>query len=309
MYGLDVHVCIHLIRDLKKALDQIMFMFRFLAILPAVSTLVTGSGSPWPADVQLHDAASIASRDNLELLHRSLSAAVAKKDSLKFSKSLDTSWANVPLFSMGMYAQKKILPGEVIYLQHFSVGESASGKAISGANVEVVCTNCYIKGLATASIDVAENFNISKGFNNVTDQIRKEFGNFTDNVTDYAQTYVLNVVGPDVDLPPIDVDFDIDIPNIPECKLQLQFDELELYMQIDTIFSVASTYTINLYSSNTPVGIKIGNDLMLGIVLTLDLILDVQAQIDFSSGFHIRLDKSLIIDVPMFSREASSITL
>ena len=111
------------------------------------------------------------------------------------------------------------------------------------------------------------------------------------------------------DPPPIRIDFDIDIPEMPECELQFQFDGLELYMEIDTILRLGATYMINLYTSQTPIGFRVTEDLLVGVVFTVDLILDVQAEIDINSGFHIQLDDGILINIPIFSNNVSDITL
>jgi hypothetical protein len=116
----------------------------------------------------------------------------------------------------------------------------------------------------------------------------------------------LDFQDPNFDFPPIDVNFDISIPSIPECELSFQFNDLELYMEIDTILSVGATYTLNLYTSQTAIGIKINDELELGFIFTIDLILSVNGEIDISSGFHIQLDK-VGINVPMFSQKIASI--
>lgn len=113
----------------------------------------------------------------------------------------------------------------------------------------------------------------------------------------------------DFDFPPFDVDFDIDLPKLPECNLRLQFDGLELYMEIDTILSGSATYTLNLYTSQTPIGFKVADGLSVGVVFSIDLIVSVEAEVDISSGFHILLNDGIAIDIHMFDHDVSSITL
>lgn len=113
----------------------------------------------------------------------------------------------------------------------------------------------------------------------------------------------------DFDFPPIDVNFDIDIPDIPECQLSFEFDGLELYMEVDTVLSVGATYTLNIYTSKSPIGFGVGDDLFVGVVFTVDLIISVDSQIDVSSGFHILLNDGIAIQIPIFSQNVSSITL
>ncbi len=162
------------------------------------------------------------------------------------------------------------------------------------------------------------NFNFSQAFDNVTSQIETQTTNITTTAVDYIENYVETVLGDvesanfhidDLDFPPIPVGFDIDVPAIPECDLQLQFDDLELYVQIDTTLSGGATYTLNLYESETIAGFTAGENLLVGVVFSIDLILSVDAEIDISSGFHIQLNDGLAINIPIFDQNVSSITL
>jgi hypothetical protein len=179
---------------------------------------------------------------------------------------------------------------------------------------------CYIKGTATVQFTINGNFNASQAFNNVTSEIETEADNITTSAVDYVESYVKSEITSngfdigdfdidDFDFPPIKVDFDIDVPDIPECELRFQFDGMELYMQIDTSLPIGATYTLNLYTLRTPIGFTVGNDLLIGVIFTVDLILSVESEIDISSGFHIQLNDGVAIDIPMFDQNVSSITL
>ena len=80
-------------------------------------------------------------------------------------------------------------------------------------------------------------------------------------------------------------------------------------MQIDTTLSLGATYTLNLYSSTTPLGIRITEELQLGIIFGVDLILSVQGEIDISSGFHIKLNDGVALNIAMFGDQVSDIVL
>jgi hypothetical protein len=181
--------------------------------------------------------------------------------------------------------------------------------------VEIVCTTCYIKGTATAQFTINGNFNVSQAFHNVTSETETKISNITKTAVDYIENYVKSVITSngldidDLDFPPIQIDFDIDVPEIPECELLFQFDGMELYMQIDTILSGGATYTLNLYTSETPIGFAVGEDLLIGVIFSVDLILSVESEIDISSGFHIQLNDGVVINIPMFDQNVSSITL
>lgn len=113
----------------------------------------------------------------------------------------------------------------------------------------------------------------------------------------------------DFDFGPLDIDFDVEVPEIPSADLNFQFDGMELYMEMDTILSSGATYTLNLYTSKSPIGFAVAEDLLIGIVFSVDLILSVESEVDISTGFHIQLHDGVLINIPMFDRNVSSITL
>jgi hypothetical protein len=57
----------------------------------------------------------------------------------------------------------------------------------------------------------------------------------------------------------------------------------------------------NLYKSETPLGISAGRDLEVGIVFTVDVILSVEAEIDIISGFYIKLNDGVAINIPLLN--------
>jgi hypothetical protein len=80
-------------------------------------------------------------------------------------------------------------------------------------------------------------------------------------------------------------------------------------VEIDTTLSAGATYTLNLYESESPIGISAGQELEVGIVFTVDVILSVEGEIDISSGFHIQLNDGVAINIAMFGQNISSVTL
>ena len=184
--------------------------------------------------------------------------------------------------------------------------------------MEILCTTCYIKGTATAQFTVNGNFNVSQAFNNATSAIETEISNITTSAINYAKAFVKNTTSSiltnglsidDFDFPPLAIDFDVKVPEIPACDLSFQFDGLELYMEIDTILSGGATYSLNLFRSKTPIGFAVANDVLLGVVFSVDLILSVDSEVDISTGFHIQLHDGVAINTPMFNEDVSSITL
>lgn len=183
--------------------------------------------------------------------------------------------------------------------------------------MKIVCRTCYVKATATAELTMDARFNVSQAVRSLTEQVGTQFENVTDAVKELAGQYFTNVTGKlsdgidpeDFDLPPLDVDFDIQVPDMPECRLKFQFDGLEIYSAIDTKLSGGVTYSLNLFSSQTALGIRLDDELSLGVVLQLDLILSADTEIDVSSGFHIQLDDGTSLSMILFGETFSDTRL
>jgi hypothetical protein len=207
---------------------------------------------------------------------------------------------------------------KLIFDSHSEI-EANKGDTSLSAGVKIVCTTCYIKGTATAQLTVNGNFNVSQAFQSFKSEVEGDVDNLTNATIDSFETYFENIGTDltsldihldDLDFPTLNnTSFDLAVPDIPECQLLFELDDLELYMEIDTTLSAAATYTFNLYKSETPLGVSAGQDLEIGIVFTVDVILSVEAEIDISSGFHIQLNDGVAINIPMFSQNISSVTL
>jgi hypothetical protein len=78
---------------------------------------------------------------------------------------------------------------------------------------------------------------------------------------------------------------------------------------LETVLSGGLTYSLNLYTSNSPIGVAISDEIMAGVFFTIDLILSTEAEIDIHSGFHIKLDDGVAFDIALFSQNVSDTTL
>lgn len=107
----------------------------------------------------------------------------------------------------------------------------------------------------------------------------------------------------------LDVELDLDnVTGLPGASIHFEFDDLELYLELDIKLSAGATYTLNLYTSETPVGISVP-DLTIGAVFSVDLILIADAEIDIGSGIHIKLDDGLAFDLELFNSNVSTVTM
>ncbi|KAI0836991.1 hypothetical protein F5Y06DRAFT_305047 [Hypoxylon sp. FL0890] len=249
--------------------------------------------------INVRDTPGSSYADTLRALRRSiLNLKSQKRDTvLKNSTTLDKSWDGATLLSI-------------------TAQPDTQNNVSVTANVDITCTTCYIKGNATAQFSVDGDFNATQAIQNFTGQVENEVSNITDAVIDSIENYIPTVIHnledgidlDDFDFPPINATFNVDFPDIPECRLQFSFDGLELYMHLDTVLSGGATYNLNLYSSNTPIGISASKDLFLGVIFSVDLILSAEAQIDISSGIHMKLEDGVGLDMALFGRNVSSIT-
>jgi hypothetical protein len=153
--------------------------------------------------------------------------------------------------------------------------------------------------------------------NNLTDQVENEIYNLRTEVANYTKEYIDQVTDNlddgfdmgDFDLPTMDVDLNIELLEIPEFRLEFQFDGLEVYMLVDTVLSAGATYTLNLYTSTTPAGFAVRHNLEVGVIFTIDLIVSVEGEIDISTGFHLKLDDGVTIELGIFSKEISNMVM
>ncbi|KAI0516953.1 hypothetical protein F5B22DRAFT_646298 [Xylaria bambusicola] len=195
-------------------------------------------------------------------------------------------------------------------------GLPSKGSTSISAGIEVTCTTCYVKGNITAELGFDGDFNFTQAITNFTRDVAEEIGNVTDAAISYLHNetvgFLKNLTDDldfsDISFAPLDVDFNVDVPDIPECRLRFQFDDLELYMLIDTVLSAGTTYTLNLYSTNTPLGLSVDSETFVGVIASIDLILGADADINISSGVHIRVDDGMTLDLSLFSQNVTSVT-
>ncbi|KAJ4416273.1 hypothetical protein N0V85_002342 [Neurospora sp. IMI 360204] len=111
----------------------------------------------------------------------------------------------------------------------------------------------------------------------------------------------------DIDWPTLDLDFDVDLAPLSEVKIGFVFeDDFELYLKLNAKISAASTYELNLFSSKDPsFGFSEGDDITAGLVVVTDLIIELDAEVDISSGFYMKFDKGVGAELVMFSRNIS----
>ncbi|KAK3690365.1 hypothetical protein B0T22DRAFT_528929 [Podospora appendiculata] len=246
--------------------------------------------------VRTRNLPGTSDRDTIHGIYRRLDEAVrlAGRDiDLKNSTTIDKSWSGAVLIE-------------------YAIPITGSD---SDVGVKVVCTTCYVKGKATAQLTVVGSFNASSIIANVTSQVGEDIDRVVNATAQNVETYVENIIKnistfsePDFSFQgySIDVDFNIDMPPFPTAQLMFQFDAMELYMLFNITLTKA-TFTLPLYKSESPIGLSVGQDLDIGVVMTVDLILTAETEIIIQSGFHIKLDDGVALNIALFGQNVSDI--
>ncbi|GFN13543.1 hypothetical protein AtubIFM55763_011702 [Aspergillus tubingensis] len=216
---------------------------------------------------------------------------------------LTKSWANATIFSIGASTET-------------SAG-SKNGTVSLQSGLEIVCKACYINGTVGGYLTVEDGFNVTTVVDsaeadiaNVTDSALSQLEDFAreaarDILEDVSQFQLIDIPA----WPTLDLNFDLDEANrFPGVHAQVEFDSLELYLDLDLQLSAGATYTLDLFTSETPAGISISS-LEAGAIFQVSLVLIAQAEIDISSGIHIKLEDGLTLALELFNNNVSSITV
>ncbi|VUC23433.1 unnamed protein product [Clonostachys rosea] len=251
-----------------------------LALSLALLALTANAGSA-TVPVQM-DATSPYT---LSSLARRLKNAARDKKEYGNSTSIDKSFRDATIFK-------------------FKGDTEAPGNATAEASIEVVCKFCYFKGNAGARITVKDDFNASQVYHTLEESVSGTMRNLTQWVKDID----LDISETSLTIPPpANINFEVDIPDFPECILEVTLDDAELYVELSTTFGAGLTYTLLLFTK--PLGVELGTDLFLGLIFSVDLILSLQSEITIEHGFHIKLDEGILLRMAMFSKEASAVKL
>ncbi|KAI3325340.1 hypothetical protein HD806DRAFT_490082 [Xylariaceae sp. AK1471] len=273
---------------------KINLVSSYLLSLVVVSSVGAISGA---RSVSVPDISSTT--DTSRALSRALQHArlLGRDGNPKNATNISKSWDGATLFSLEGAIETK-------------------GNVTVTAGIEVTCTTCYIKGLITTEFGFDSDFNATQAIANFTRDVGEEIDNITSTAIAYLEDEIPELLTnltddfdfDDIDLPPLNISLNFDIPEIPEWRLHFQFDDLELYMLLDTVLSAGITYTLNLYSSNTPIGLAADSEMFVGVIASIDLILGADADIDISSGLHIQVDDGMALDLSLFGQSVSSVT-
>ncbi|KAI4638434.1 hypothetical protein J4E93_009987 [Alternaria ventricosa] len=263
--------------------------------------------TPLDSSVQVRNAPGHSVEDTYHAIKRGLAlASLEKRDSFKAEPmNIARSWSGATLLSVA--------------LEPNPLQEHENGTTTVEAGIEVTCRKCYVKGVASAELTIDGEFDAGELLNSTINSVSTAVRNFTDRFEEKLGDEIEHVMdnftlsdgidSSDFKWPTFDLAFDLNVPTIDAVNLHLQFDGMELYLEIGTVLNAGATYEITLFATQTPVGMKIGPNLMLGAVLSIDLILAVEGAIDISTGFHVKLDDGVAIDLPLFGNEVADMTV
>ncbi|KAL4870408.1 hypothetical protein BDV12DRAFT_195348 [Aspergillus spectabilis] len=214
---------------------------------------------------------------------------------------LTKSWADATLFSIGASSST-----------NSSIGSRNATLGLE-AGLSVICTACYINGSVSGFLTVQNDFNVTEAIDSVSDEIANVTETALAQFEDFADTLFNSVAVFDFDdipsWPTLDLDLDLDdAAGIPDVHAQFEFNDLELYLELDVQLSAGATYTLDLFTSQSVAGIAIPG-LEAGALFKVSLVLIAEAEINIGSGIHIKLDDGLALDLELFNKNVSGITL
>ncbi|KAL3473666.1 hypothetical protein BJX99DRAFT_192525 [Aspergillus californicus] len=268
-------------------------MFRTLYALACLQFLnVVQALSPAYAPLRTHHNAD---EDTTIAIKRALHAARGTTHTTNRTY-LTASWADATLFSIGASSST-----------NSSIGSEDATLDVE-AGLSVTCTACYINGSVSSFLTVANNFNVTEAIDSVIDEVANVTESAFDQLKSYAQDSVDDL--PDIPAwPTLDVDFDLDdTVAFPDVHAQFEFNDLEFYLELNVQLSAGATYTLNLFTSQSVAGFSIPG-LEAGALFKVSLVLIAQAEINISSGIHIKLADGLALDLELFNKNVSGITL
>ncbi|CAJ0544476.1 Ff.00g036360.m01.CDS01 [Fusarium sp. VM40] len=105
--------------------------------------------------------------------------------------------------------------------------------------------------------------------------------------------------------PTIDIDFNLpDIDPIPILTLSFALEDLELYLELGVTLTVEATYTLPLFRSQSSLGMALP-DAYASALVAIDLALTSEAEVQLQSGFHWKVDGSILLDIGKFAQNIS----
>jgi hypothetical protein len=99
------------------------------------------------------------------------------------------------------------------------------------------------------------------------------------------------------------VDHDLFKPS-----LRLGFAGVEAYASLGVAASAGQTFSLNLFASNTPIGIGI-TGLDVGVVFYVDLVFSLSEALDLSAGFQVTVPDDAYLEADLFGGDINDSSL
>ncbi|KAL1891471.1 hypothetical protein Cpir12675_004948 [Ceratocystis pirilliformis] len=94
------------------------------------------------------------------------------------------------------------------------------------------------------------------------------------------------------------VNFQLTNEDVIHPVLRIDFTSVKAWIEVGLIVSGGKAFSLNLYSSQTPVGIGVPG-LNIGVLLFVDLVIDIDAEIDMTGGFFVELAENSYIEAAL----------
>ncbi|EED13272.1 conserved hypothetical protein [Talaromyces stipitatus ATCC 10500] len=281
------------------------------SLLVWLATLIVVIAAHMPGNnvaLRTRNGPGMSDADTLYTVRRALDHVRLQSRNSKYSMnrtSISKSWVGATLFQYSEESSSNTTAGSDRLSSEYSAG------------IEIICTMCYINGSVTGDLTLAGDFNFTAAVNtvkselrNVTDTAFHQFEQYVEEVAKDISKEIITLNATTLpDWPTLDVNLDLNnATGLPGAHIHFEFDNLELYLDLGIKLSAGATYTLNLYTSETPAGISVPG-LKMGAVFSVDLILISDTEIDIGSGIHIKLDDGVAFDLEMFNRNVSRVTI
>jgi hypothetical protein len=273
-----------------------------VAAVAALATLVESSTDV----VAPRQPREMAPAITLEHIHRRLAELSVEKRGETFtnSTSLDASFSGITLYKYEREVEHNVTSGD----KPAEKDAKESGKAeisqelTTSGSIEIICSRCYTRGDATATLRLDGEFNATAAYQEVEDSVEDtidQLKHWVKNIDADASEFKLDIPAPNIT-------FDVDMPAFPGAVLEFQFDGVEMFVELDIVLKGGMNYRLSLYKSHE-LGVELAEDLFFGFVFGIDLILTAEAEMTITSGFHVLLDDGVLLKLALFAKETSDI--
>lgn len=189
-----------------------------------------------------------------------------------------------------------------------------------GVGIQVWCETCYVRGVASASLHAEGNLLNSLG--DAVEKVSDQTGDAVEKIADYVGD-VIEEAAEEIfdgnfdtstwDMPVFNVSLDIDLEPLPDYILRFGFEELDVYVGLETVIASGVSYEFNIWRNGPKFSTKkLGWDIgavTLDVGLSVDLIINVDQEVTISNGFHLNLEDGVQFQIALFSKEVSKVAL